>query len=65
MKLAIRIFAMIVVIAGLTGASASSATPNAVSSHLSATMNGPGPLNLPGPGCGPGIPCLVASPHIR
>lgn len=51
MKLAIRVFAMLVVFAGLTAASLSSAPPLAVQSHFSATATGPGPLSLPTPPC--------------
>jgi hypothetical protein len=57
MKLAIRIFAMSVVLAGLSAASVSSATLRALPSHLSATASDPDPQSLPIPLCGPWVPC--------
>jgi hypothetical protein len=51
MKLAIRISALCVVLAGATAVSFSSATTHAIVSHQSATAGMPIPL------CGPGIPC--------
>jgi hypothetical protein len=50
MKLAIRIFAFTVVIAGAAAASVSSSTTHAVASHQSATSA------LPVPQCGPHVP---------
>jgi hypothetical protein len=50
MKLAIRIFAFVVVIAG-AAASFSSSASNVVASHQSATASLPIPL------CGPGMGC--------
>ena len=51
MKLAIRISALCVVLAGATAVSFSSATTHAIVSHQSATAGMLIPL------CGPGIPC--------
>jgi hypothetical protein len=51
MKLAIRIFALSIVFAGVDAASvSSSSTTHVIASHQSATSE------LPVPGCGPGIP---------
>lgn len=50
MKLAVRIFAMLVVFAGLTAASISSAPTPAVGHHFAVTASGPGPM-MPGPPC--------------
>ncbi len=50
MKLAIRIFALSVVVAGAAAASVSSASTKAFPSHQAATAN------LPVPACGPGVP---------
>ena len=55
MKLAIRILALSVVVAGLAAASVSSSTPRAVSSQ-SATAH------MPGPGCGPHVPTCPPPP---
>ena len=50
MKLAIRIFALSVVVAGVAAASmSSSTTSHTVANHLSATSS------LPVPSCGPGM----------
>jgi len=49
MKLAVRIFALSVVFAGVAAASVSTSTTRPVASHLSATAS------LPVPGCGPHI----------
>jgi len=51
MKLAIRTFALCVVLTGAAAASMSSATTHAVASHQSATSALPVPL------CGPWVPC--------
>jgi hypothetical protein len=52
MKLAIRIFALSVAIAGLAAAYGSSATTRVFASHQSATAADPVPLCAPGlPGC--------------
>jgi len=56
MKFALRAFAMFVVITGLMAASAPTAGTPMLASHLSVAMSGPGPLSLPTPGCGPGVP---------
>lgn len=61
MKLVIRIFAMCVVFTGLTAASFTPADSLTLPSHLSAVMLGPGPLSLPIPTCGPGVP--TCTPH--
>lgn len=58
MNFAIRVFAMAVVFAGLVCAPVSSAT-HSLSSHLSATAFGPGPLSLPAPPC---LPCTQLPP---
>jgi hypothetical protein len=50
MKLAIRIFALSVVFAGVAAASVSSSAPHVLASHQSATSD------LPVPSCGPGVP---------
>ncbi len=50
MKLAVRIFALSVVIAGAAAASVSSSTTQAVRSHQSATER------MPVPACGPYVP---------
>ena len=52
MNSAIRMFALLVAIAGLAAASYSPANPSTTSRHLIVTVNGPGPLDLPGP-----LPC--------
>ena len=52
MKLAIRIFGLSVVLAGLAAAYGSSATTRDFASHQSATASEPVPLCAPGlPGC--------------
>jgi hypothetical protein len=55
MKLAIRIFALSVVFAGVAAASVSSTTRPAIPSHQSATASVPIPV------CGPGIPTCPAT----
>ncbi|MGA2649504.1 MAG: hypothetical protein ABSF28_03225 [Terracidiphilus sp.] len=51
MKLAIRIFVLLIVFAGVAAASvSSSSTTHVIASHQSATAD------LPTPGCGPGVP---------
>lgn len=60
MKLAIRIFALSIAVAGLASAATTPVTASAVSSHLSATGPLPSPDSMPGPKCGPHI-CLVGS----
>lgn len=61
MKLAVRVFAMMVVCAGLSAASVAPAASPVVSSQLSAAAIGPGPLTLPVPTCGPNMPTC---PHV-
>lgn len=50
MKLIVRIFAMLVVFAGLTAASISSSPAPAATSHFGSTISGAGPM-MPGPPC--------------
>ena len=50
MKLAIRIFALTIVVAGAAAAATTPKTASAIPSHQSATAH------LPVPECGPGIP---------
>ena len=52
MKSVIRMFALLVAIAGLAAASFAPATTQNLSKHASMTASGPGPLDLPGP-----LPC--------
>ncbi len=52
MKSAIRMFALLVAIAGLASASFAPATTQPMPRHASASASGPGPLDLPGP-----LPC--------
>lgn len=61
MKIAVRAFAMLVVFAGLALASVSSANAK-VEGNSSATFMDPGPLGLPVPECGPGIPGCTNPP---
>ena len=51
MKIAIRIFALSVVVAGAAAASVSSSTTRIFPSHQAATAE------MPYPQCGPGMPC--------
>ena len=62
MKLAIRIFALSVVFAGVAAASVSSNYSHALPSHQSATANLPAPSTerLPIPTCGPHVPTCSA-----
>jgi hypothetical protein len=54
MKLAIRIFALTLVLAGAAAASVSSTNTKSFVSHQSATASNPVPLCAPGlPGCPP------------
>ena len=53
MKLAIRVAALTIALAGLISAPYASATT--LSSPNAAFLSGPGPFSLPVPGCGPGI----------
>ena len=59
MKLAVRIFALSVVIAGATAASLSSSTSQVIVSHQAATAG------LPLPGCGPNVPGCPKSPGVK
>lgn len=54
MKFALRVFAMLVVLTGLSAAPSSSASSMMSASQLTASVN-PGPFSLPAPGCGPGV----------
>jgi hypothetical protein len=51
MKLAVRIFMFVVIVAGAAAASFSSSRTHVMVSHISATAD------LPSPGCGPGMRC--------
>lgn len=54
MKLAVRIFALSIVVAGAAAASVSSSSARAIPSHQSATASMPIPTCTPGlPGCPP------------
>ena len=61
MKIAVRVFTMLVVFAGLALASVSSANVKAIASQLFRHFMDPGPLGLPVPQCGPGVPTCTAS----
>ena len=54
MKTAIRAFAMSIALAGLL--TSTTAASRNLSASQSAFMAGPGPLSLPAPTCGPGVP---------
>lgn len=56
MKIAVRVFTMLVVFAGLALASVSSANNKAMANQSSVNFMDPGPMGLPVPQCGPGIP---------
>lgn len=58
MKLVIRVFAMLIVFAGLTAASISSAPVPAASNHFGVSITGPGPY-MPGP------PCPTCQPGLQ
>lgn len=62
MKLALRVFAMMVVLTGLSAAPSSSASSLMMASHLTASVD-PGPFSLPAPGCGPGVPGCPQPPN--
>lgn len=53
MKLALRVAALFIVVAGVAAASVSSKTAPVFTNHLSATAG------LPMPGCGPGMGCTL------
>ncbi|HWE87116.1 MAG TPA: hypothetical protein VG267_19375 [Terracidiphilus sp.] len=59
MKLALRVFAFAVVVAGAAAASLSSSAPRAIASHQSATAA------LPVPGCGPKMPTCATPLSVR
>ena len=52
MKSVIRMFALLVAIAGLAAASFAPATTQTLSKHAAVAASGPGPLDLPAP-----LPC--------
>jgi hypothetical protein len=52
MQTAVRMFALLVAVAGLAAASYTPGNPSAPSLHPIVTVNGPGPLDLPAP-----LPC--------
>jgi hypothetical protein len=62
MKLALRSLAMFVVVAGLTAASTPSMGSAANPNSVSVAVADPGPLSLPAPGCGPGVPTCPQGP---
>jgi hypothetical protein len=53
MKLALRIFALSIVVAGVAAAATTSKIASAPPSHQSATAS------MPAPGCSPSMPCAV------
>ncbi len=61
MKTTVRVFTMFVVFAGLALASMSSANVKTASQLPSAAAVDPGPLGLPVPQCGPGVPTCPPS----
>jgi hypothetical protein len=56
MKLAIRIFALLIVLAGVASAALAPKSAPALASHQSATAS------LPAPGCGPHVPTCPTTP---
>jgi hypothetical protein len=60
MKIAVRVFTMFVVFAGLALASVSSANLKTATQPSAAAVD-PGPLGLPVPQCGPGVPTCNGS----
>lgn len=60
MKIAVRVFTMAVVFTGLTLASLNSAS--ASTAQPASAYAGPGPLSLPVPQCGPGVPTCPQQP---
>ena len=56
MKIAVRIFAMTIAVTGLVSSSFAPAPARAINSPAAAVAMGPGPLSLPVPMCGPGVP---------
>ena len=57
MKLTMRIFALLIVVAGVSAAATTPKAAPVIQSHQSATDNMPGP-----PLCGPHMPCPVDNP---
>ena len=60
MKLSIRVFAMLVVVVGISAAS-SPKSMNGVASHQAVALSEPIPA--PGPGCYPYVPCDPNNRH--
>jgi hypothetical protein len=58
MKFTLRAFTMMIVFAGIAAASMSEA--KTMPTYFS--ISGPGPLSLPAPGCGPGVPTCPQTP---
>lgn len=66
MNSAIRMFALLVAIAGLAAASFAPANTQPLPKHTTFTANGPGPLDLPGPlPCESDGTCLVQTASSR
>ncbi len=66
MNSAIRMFALLVAIAGLAAASFAPATSQPLSKPASISAKGPGPLDLPGPlPCSSDGTCLVQTASNR
>lgn len=66
MNSAIRMFALLVAIAGLAAASFAPATSQPLSKHASMAANGPGPLDLPAPPpCSSDGTCIVLTASNR
>jgi hypothetical protein len=61
MKIAVRVFAMLVVFAGLALASVSNVNVKAANLSSVAAVN-PGPMGMPIPECGPGVPTCPQDP---
>jgi hypothetical protein len=55
MKVVLLVFATLVVVAGLSAAPSTGSTLS-LSSHFSASHGAAGPMGLPIPQCGPGVP---------
>ena len=66
MNSAIRMFALLVAIAGLAAASFAPAATQPLSRHASMSESGPGPLDLPGPPpCSSDGTCFVQTASSR
>jgi hypothetical protein len=63
MKSAIRMFALLVAIAGLAAASLAPATSRAIPTHMSITVSGPGPSTFPALCRARDGTCLVSPSH--